>query len=58
MVIASNPIKFLVMYKQRLIRKELIARNKNIEIHEVDENAHIEIETETSLAPKTSDNYL
>jgi len=57
-VIASNPIKFLVMYKQRLIRKELIARNKNIEIHEVDENAHIEIETEQSLAPKTSDNYL
>ena len=57
-VIASNPIKFVVMYKQRLIRKELIARNKNLEIHEVDENNHIEVEDEPILAPKTSDNYL
>lgn len=58
-VIASNPIKFLVMYKQRLIRKELIARNKKIELHEVDENNHIELQLDTnSTAPKTSDNYL
>ena len=57
-IIGTNPFKFLVMYKQRLIRKELIARNNQLEIHEVDENNHIEIETEPSLAPKTSDNYL
>lgn len=57
-IIGTNPFKFLVMYKQRLIRKELIARNNNIEIHEVDENNHIEVEFEVNSAPKTSDNYL
>ena len=31
-VIATNPFKFLVMYKQRLIRKELIARNSELGI--------------------------
>ena len=31
-IIATNPLKFLVMYKQRLIRKELIARNKELGI--------------------------
>ncbi len=30
-VIATNPIKFLVMYKQRLIRKELVQKNKELE---------------------------
>ena len=30
-VIATNPLKFLVMYKQRLIRKELVAKNKKLE---------------------------
>ena len=30
-IIATNPIKFLVMYKQRLIRKELFAKNKELE---------------------------
>ena len=29
-IIATNPIKFLIMYKQRLVRKELIARNKEL----------------------------
>ena len=31
-VIATNPFKFLVMYKQRLIRKELIVRNSELGI--------------------------
>ena len=31
-VIATNPFKFLVMYKQRLIRKELILRNSELGI--------------------------
>lgn len=29
-ILAASPIKFLVMYKQRLIRKELVARNKEL----------------------------
>ena len=29
-IIVTNPIKFLIMYKQRLVRKELIARNKEL----------------------------
>lgn len=31
-IISVNPLKFLVMYKQRLIRKELVARNKELGI--------------------------
>lgn len=31
-ILAASPIKFLVMYKQRLIRKELVARNKELGI--------------------------
>ena len=31
-ILAASPIKFMVMYKQRLIRKELIARNKELGI--------------------------
>ncbi len=29
-VIITNPFKFLIMYKQRIVRKELIARNKEL----------------------------
>ena len=29
-IISTNPLKFLVMYKQRLIRKELVARNQEL----------------------------
>ncbi len=31
-ILAASPIKFLVMYKQRLIRKELVSRNKELGI--------------------------
>ena len=31
-ILAASPIKFLVMYKQRLIRKELVARNQELGI--------------------------
>ena len=31
-ILAASPIKFLVMYKQRLIRKELVIRNKELGI--------------------------
>lgn len=57
-VIITNPLKFLVMYKQRLIRKELIARKKQLSAQEVDENNYVEIQTEITTAPKTSDNFL
>ena len=57
-IISTTPFKFLVMYKQRLIRKELVARNKQLEAHEIDENNYIEITNEQQLAPQTSDNYL
>ena len=30
-IISTNPFKFWIMYKQRLIRKELVARNKELE---------------------------
>jgi len=29
-IIATNPFKFLVMYKQRMIRKELVAKNQEL----------------------------
>ena len=57
-IIATNPFKFLVMYKQRLIRKELVARKKELDVHEIDENNYIEITNEQPIAPQTSDNYL
>ena len=31
-ILAASPIKFLVMYKQRLVRKELVIRNKELGI--------------------------
>jgi len=31
-ILAASPIKFLVMYKQRLVRKELVDRNKELGI--------------------------
>lgn len=46
-IIATNPIKFLVMYKQRLIRKELIARNNELDtknaqnVHEEQQNPEV-----------------
>ena len=30
-IIATNPFKFLVMYKQRMIRKELVAKNQELD---------------------------
>ena len=48
-IISVNPIKFLVMYKQRLIRKELVARNKELGVSS-SETAAEELELDKSSA--------
>lgn len=47
-ILAINPLKFLVAYKQRLIRKELIERNKQLEQQtEAKQDTQIENNLET-----------
>ena len=38
-IISTNPLKFLVMYKQRLVRKELVAQNKELGLEVLEDSS-------------------